>query len=496
MKKYIFTLLISYSISGLSSKSFLKFDPVQTSVFIDPTNLVCKSRFFIEFLPFYIQNTNKSEISEYFLPFNCNLLTSEDNATNVLKDVAAIHLNINHADNNFESVTNFCPKYQNVGFLIHINSFFKCRYWIDLILPISEVKNNMNLQETILNLGGDTTTTFVSDVTEAFKQSSWNYGKIDGTRSKKGLNDIDFKFGTHTSIQFFYEKSLSMTGHSSRVSDEAMRRRTYREMSIFPFIGCIIPTGNKTNSKYLFEPMIGNTKHFAFQGGLINFLELAPCITFYFDLNLIYQFKNSQKRMLDLIDKSWSRYMIVYESPEAALIASNNSGQPQNGDKGSPGINSFTQEVYVSPGFTFQSTGRLWFIKNCLKNEFGISVYFRESEKLYLRCREKLGNIALVGAAGSGTTTNARTINYNYLGTTINNTEDDKIMDNEYASVSASDFNLDSGSAPCALSLTFFYKFQYLYKNYKFNLATSYKSSRSNASPNLFAFWGGLTYEF
>ena len=27
--------------------------------------------------------------------------------------------------------------------------------------------------------------------------------------------------------------------------------------------------------------------------------------------------------MLDLIDKSWSRYMIVYESPEAALTAHN-----------------------------------------------------------------------------------------------------------------------------------------------------------------------------
>lgn len=188
--------------------------------------------------------------------------------------------------------------------------------------------------------------------------------------------------------------------------------------------------------------------------------------------------------------------MIVYESPEAALIAFNHAGQPQNGDKGSPGINSFTQEVYVSPGFAFQSTGRLWFIKNCIKNEFGLSVYFRESEKLYLKCREKFGNIALVGTAGSGTTTDARTINYNYLGTTTGNSEDDKIMDGEYASLSTSEFNLDSGAAPCALSLTFFYKFQYLYKNYKFNLATSYKYSRSNASPNLFAFWGGLTYEF
>src|SRR3990167_4862673 len=100
VKKYIFTLFMSCSLSGISSKSFLKFDPIQASVFIDPTNLVCKSRFFIELLPFYIQNTNKSEISEYFLPFNCNLLTSEDNATNVSsRDIAAIHLNINHVDN-------------------------------------------------------------------------------------------------------------------------------------------------------------------------------------------------------------------------------------------------------------------------------------------------------------------------------------------------------------------------------------------------------------
>ena len=460
------------------SKSFLKFDPIQSLVFVDPTNLLRRSPFFFEILPFYIKNTSKASITEYFLPFSkCSLLTAENNSPDAsIRDVNAIHLNIDFTNNLFDSITSFRPEYKNVGLLMHINSFFRKRFWVDAILPFSRLQTNMNLSEDVINTGQGLVSGAVSNVTEAFKQSSWNYGKIDGARCKGGLNDIDCKIGsTFETLNF----------------------------SAYPFIGIIIPTGNKPTSEYVFEPIIGNTKHFAVRLGIINFYQPCPdeCIqkspTFYLDFDFFYSFKNTQNRILDLIDKDWSRYMIVYTSRQDALKAFDNAGNPAAGDKGQPGINSFTQKVIVSPGISFQSTFRMWFIKNCLKNEFGLSVYFKERERICLNCNNNFNSIALVGTAGSGTTTDARTINYNYVGTKTNNMEDDRINEGTYASLTNSDFNLDSASTPASLSLTLFYKIQYFYKEFRFNLATSYKFSvSSNVPPNLISIWGGLTYDF
>jgi hypothetical protein len=471
----LFFLTLSSNLLGHSNKSFLKFDPIQTLIFIDPTNLLSRNYLFFEILPFYIQNTNDSEISNYFLPFNqCALLTSENLAANqAIKDVNATNLNINYESETFESITHFSPKYKNTGILFHINSFLTDKTWIDLILPFSKLKTEMNLKETVINPGQTLVPTSVANVTEAFKQISWNYGKIDGSRCAGGLNDIDLKIGSSLENNNF---------------------------SLYPFIGVIIPTGTKITAEYVFEPVIGNNRHFTIQSGLINFYQMCPSrnpnISFYLDLILFYSFKNRQLRMLDLIEKEWSRYMIVYDNPKQALIAFNNSGDPEAGDKGQAGINAFTQKVYVSPGLSFQSTFRAWFIRDCIKNEFGMSMYFREKENLSIENNNNFSSIALVGAAGAGTTTNAKTINYNFIGTKSNNMADAKINENEYANLNYCDIDTNSGSAPAALSLTFFYKIQYSYKKIKINIATSYKFSKSNSAINLISIWGGLTYAF
>lgn len=470
--KQIFKLFIVISSLHcwiMPSKSFLKIDPIQTCVFIDPTNLINKSHFFFELLPFYIKSLKQDSISNYFLPFNdCNLLTAEKESSNFFKaNINANQLNIDYEDNLFESITNFKPISSNLGLLIHVNSFFKCNYWIDIISSIEKLSNNMNLCEHIINPGKDLVSGSVQDVTQAFKQNSWNYGKINGKNSKGGLADINIKLGSSY---------------------------LYQEFSLYPFLGIIIPTGNKPSAKFLFEPIVGNNKHFGIQVGSFSFLEIAAHAFAYMDINLTYLFKNKQTRMFDLIDKDWSRYMLIYQSPNDALAAFNNAGSPENGDVGSPGINYFTRQCEVSPRLQFQATGRIWFIKNIFKNEFGLSIFARNGEKIIFSKKEE--NAALVGTAGAGTTSNARTIDSNYLGTKTNNSEDDKINENSYASINENLINAHTASAPPGISLTFFYKLQIIYKSTKFNFATSYKFSKDPGLLNMVSIWGGITYEF
>lgn len=77
-----------------------------------------------------------------------------------------------------------------------------------------------------------------------------------------------------------------------------------------------IPTGNKPEGIYLFEPIVGNGKHWELGLGLTcHYLLLVDCkdrsIGFYFDANITHMFWNNQRRTFDLINKPLSRYMLL-----------------------------------------------------------------------------------------------------------------------------------------------------------------------------------------
>lgn len=77
------------------------------------------------------------------------------------------------------------------------------------------------------------------------------------------------------------------------------------------------PTGNAPEACFLFEPIVGNGKHFELGGGLSgHFLfwrsDDEEC-TFgiYFDANITHMFKKRQRRTFDLCGKPLSRYMLA-----------------------------------------------------------------------------------------------------------------------------------------------------------------------------------------
>lgn len=77
-----------------------------------------------------------------------------------------------------------------------------------------------------------------------------------------------------------------------------------------------IPTGNKPEGIYLFEPMVGNGKHWELGLGLTcHYLLFTDCkcrsVAFYCDANVTYMFWNLQRRTFDLVNKPLSRYMLL-----------------------------------------------------------------------------------------------------------------------------------------------------------------------------------------
>jgi len=77
------------------------------------------------------------------------------------------------------------------------------------------------------------------------------------------------------------------------------------------------PTGTRPNAQYMFDPVVGNGKHWEFGGGVIGDYIFWQCgdmeksFGINLDANLTYMFDNHEQRTFDLIDKELSRFMLA-----------------------------------------------------------------------------------------------------------------------------------------------------------------------------------------
>ena len=89
----------------------------------------------------------------------------------------------------------------------------------------------------------------------------------------------------------------------------------------------VIPTGNKNNGEFVFQPIVGRGKYFGIMFGSSLGIDLWENATG--DMDIRYElanhfewlFKNNQKRSFDLKNRPWSRYLPVYATQEEAQAA-------------------------------------------------------------------------------------------------------------------------------------------------------------------------------
>jgi len=437
--------------------------------------------------------TQTRNLAQYFLP-NCKqtLRASEVDSTTNIADLQAHNFNIFTLNDTFNSNICFNARASEYGVGLHYLQGFcfnddRSSWWYaDISMPITHVNSELILTETVINNGGGvnsfaSTSTAVANMTQAFAQSAWCFGKIDSCAShgKTGVADIEVKLG--------YQWKYSPECH------------------IATYFGFVAPTGNKAKSEYLFEPIVGNGKHWGLMWGQQSGFEIwNSCnenwhVNFEVYTNATYLFENKQVRSFDLKGKPWSRYLAVYAN-EAAATAAEALGQTLPGaNAATPGINIFTQCVKVQPRFQFNMTS-LWKIhSDCgFEAEAGYNFYAREKECVTLANAWKPGP-AIKDILGAGQTNPVANITANTL--LINSVTPVSLANYSNSLILASDLDLDSAAHPSIITNTIYgalgYKFEDMCTPVHVNLGGSYEFAGKNfAVMNRWTLWGKAGISF
>jgi len=455
------------------------------------------------------RTTDGQALGRYFFPDGLeSMIVAEDGPVagepgfSVDKNLLAQDFNIFTENGNFQSRIKIEPQQSVIGLGLHIRqSFWKNHdrgrgFWISFSAPIEHVKNSMNFCEFVINDGGGmneaANDVVVPNMAEAFQQEDWRFGRIvQGSSMKKtGLGDIEAKIG--------YEWLQHEPAHMES------------------YFGLVIPTGNKNEGRYVFEPIIGRGKYFGVMFGSCLGLEIWNSEDG--EKNLRYElanhtellFQRTQTRSFDLKNRPWSRYLPVYvneeEAEDAAALAGTNALFAANNS--TPGINVFTQCVKVTPGLTHDINTAFIFSYKRFQAEVGYNFLAKRAENVELECSWRPGP-ALKHYLGVGQTNPIRTINgspyYEQLvsSITLPSTVPPtpgvllipvQVDDYELSLIKEEDLDLNSAATPAIFANTLYgtLGFHLSEREYPLfgNLGGSYTFSKNNdASPRRWVIW-------
>lgn len=441
--------------------------------------------------------TSTRNLASYFMP-NCKtvLNVKESSSQAAPADLLSTNFNVftvngqNNTGTGFESNICFNARASEFGLGLHYLQGFcfnydRSQWWyLDISTPITHVNSQLLLTETVINNGGGvdayaSTSTAVANMVQAFKQSEWCFGKIDSCahHGKTGLADIELKLG--------YEWMFA------------------ERANIASYMGLVIPTGNKAKAEYVFEPIVGNGKHwglmFGSQGGfnVWNSCNENWHLQFSFYTDARYLFQNKQMRSFDLKGKPWSRYISVYADQAAATAAAALGGIPGR-NAATAGINVFTQHVKVQPRFQYNLTTMWTLSSDCgFVGEVGYNFFAREKECVQLDCPWKVGP-AIKDVLGLGQTQPIRNITANSL---LNNADPVSLANYSLSLIQASDLDLDSAAHPAILSNTVYgslgYKWADMCNPLHMNIGGSYEwAGKDFAVMNRWTLWGKFGVSF
>ncbi len=344
-----------------------------------------------------------------------------------------------------------------------------------------------------------------ANVTEAFAQDTWLYGKITGCGQKiTRLADIELRLGYQW-----------MCGDCASTNW---------------YLGVVIPTGNKGGATYLAPAVVGNGQHAGIMTGSTTEVMLSDeadySAWYRIDACARYLFRNTQKRSFDLLGNEWSRYMMVWANEEAytaALALANTMGASGPGVANrsyTPGINVFTTDFYVKPQFQGRINQAVYFQAEHFRAELGWNIFARQTDCIQLACEwtaaPAFADSSYIGGVGLN---NNRTI-YNDSQTTAFNVVDKlnrvtpvttattmvTIAGNTLDATSYDDFaitdaqiNYQSMATPGVITNTPYLTLGYAFSGDlkpEFSIGGSYEFTTSNRALNQWLLWGKFDLAF
>jgi hypothetical protein len=441
-----------------------------------------------DFVVFGGNTTNGKPLASYFMPYcqNCLSVTEEVGTT---ADLLSQNFNVTTVDRDFASTVSFKARQSVIGLGLHyLQSFWynddNSKFWyIDTSTSVQNVNNRMRMREVVTTDGGGADTALnpnaVSNMTEAFNQSAWCFGKINSCSHKKtGLADIEFKVG--------YQWHWTESCHGAS------------------YVGLLIPTGNKAKGRYVFEPIIGWGKHWGLMFGSEFGIDIWESCNEKWTLSLewythsLYLFSNKQIRSFDLKEKPWSRYQEVYANLDQAQAAFNLPvDDPTRPFLSTPGINVFTRCVNVTPGYRFDLNTDLVIKRECgFQASVGWDVYARQAECVKLKWTP---GPAIKADIGAGETNPVRNITPNALLNADNVAF--SVANFEATEIQKGDIDVNSAATPAGVSYTFQGSLGYVWDNRCYpmdvNFGGSYEfGNKDNAMPNRWTAWGKIGVAF
>jgi hypothetical protein len=497
------------------------------------------------------KSTDSDKLAQYFMPFGkTELLVGEfgsnavqTNTADVIANYFGVMTGANANGSNtfdmvtgdFESVISFRPRQSVFGIGLAWRQSFAgdCGqgWFVQASTPIEWVKNQLAFNETIITTGTAAINGFASSMTAALcgapvlnfspatlvgtstflsfpgGTKAFQYGKIScgnsnsdcGNGLNTGFNNIGcgddrVKTGDCNSRSRWGLADIELNVGYEWFGDED----AYSDL----WVGLVFPTGNRPNGEFIFEPIIGNNKHWALNLGGTYAYELwksCECDTaIWVELNICgrYFAPNTQRRSFDLIDKQWSRYMWVYPSSTSV---------PFQGIQ--PGINYFTQDMRVSPRFDRDANTAFIFRGQWCEAEVGYNFYARSGEDVRLCNPTAINGIGLVGfpvgniAFPTALTASNSTIR-RFLGTQSENVFDNNFVTTagQFIPLTEQDINYASAAAPTTITHTFYGSIGKTWDNCArpvfANLGGSYEFSADNSGLDRWLLWFKVGFSY
>lgn len=277
----------------------------------------------------------------------------------------------------FESMVFLKPLIRSVvvdtGLYIGLDSLAKGLY-IRAHAPAAWTKWNLKLEEEVQNSGsvtpfpagymavGELAAPIKSfkgaikgDITFGQVQEGIAAGKIDGAQSKGGLADIHVALGWN-----FILRERGHAGLNVRVSG---------------------PTGSRPTGEFLFEPIVGHVKHWAFGIGFTGQVvvwekDADQEINFFADVNIEHLFRARQRRSFDLKENGFgSRYILLKEFDQTGAFTG----------KVVPAINKTTLDCTVRADVQADIVLMFGYTYRGIVFDIGYNGWIRSKEKISLK---------------------------------------------------------------------------------------------------------------
>lgn len=436
----------------------LAYNPILENALTLDAKMNTDWNYIVSVSPIYTQSVG-SKLNSYFLPCHKSCLNIQEDGSG---DVSSLWFNVISSDSTFYSSTlSLKAKQQKYGALFYAAIQLPCDFQLSLMTAFIQARNKMDVCESgVENLG---TCGFDTVAQSLASCSSRCFGRIGGTHTKAGVDDIQ--------IKALY----------SPCNTDCMT------WDVYGLLG--IPTGRGSKAKYLFEPLVGS-KHaqLGFGSDMQWNAWQTDCgtLSVLSEVKYRYAFRAKDRRSFDLKNNcQWSRYMLFVDQTDPYAFA--------------PAINSLTFNAKVTPGSSLDLYLATHFNHKDWNFELGYDLWYRSAEKISVCCKNyptTIGIADLRGIAAQGPFT-ASTAN---IAQGVQPGINQIVSDTAFVPVTMQDIAAFSGAQARSLSNSFYasvgYKFDISCYTLQLGANVAYEQGSLNHTPNNVMTWLNMDLSF